>query len=148
MRPALAALVGLMTLISACSPVPSRTAQEVVDLFHQALQAGDSARALSLTHEDLLVLEAGGAERSRDEYAAHHLAADIAFSTGTLRSVQWQQVQVKGDLGWVASLARISGAHEGRPVNQQVAETMLLRREQGEWKIAHIHWSARRVPQE
>lgn len=139
------AFTALVLLLSACTVSSGRSPEDVVEQFHLALQAGDSVRALSLLHEKLIVLEAGGSERSRDEYAAQHLALDIAFGTGTQRTLEWRQMQIDGDLAWATSLTRVSGTHDGRSVNQQVAETMLLRREQGEWKIAHIHWSARRL---
>ena len=48
-----------------------------VDAFHAALGSGDAAAVLALLAEDVVVLEEGGAERSRDEYAGHHLPADI-----------------------------------------------------------------------
>ena len=58
----------------------AEAAADVVDRFHAALRAGDTDGALALLAEDVLILEQGGAERSRDEYAAHHLGADAAFA--------------------------------------------------------------------
>ena len=40
----------------------------VADAFHAALASGDPEAVLSLLTEDVMVLEEGGAERSRDEY--------------------------------------------------------------------------------
>ena len=55
-------------------------AARVVDAFHTALEHGDTEGTLALLAEDVLIFESGDAERSRDEYAEHHLAADAAFS--------------------------------------------------------------------
>ena len=47
----------------------------------------------------------------------------------------------EGDLYWVASLYRDVGTFEGQPIDHVTAETMLLRRVGGRWRIAHLHWS-------
>ena len=51
----------------------------VVGAFHQALASGDKQRALDLLDPSVLIFESGGAELSRDEYASHHLGADIVL---------------------------------------------------------------------
>src|SRR5690606_29848204 len=56
-------------------PVRMAGAAEAVDAFHAALRAGDRDAALAVLAEDALIFEAGGAERSRAEYASHHLEA-------------------------------------------------------------------------
>ena len=49
----------------------------VVTGFHDRLEAGDSAGALALLAPDAQILE-GGEVVTRAEYAAHHLASDVA----------------------------------------------------------------------
>lgn len=59
---------------------PPREAAAVVDAFHAALRRGDTRAAAALLSDDALIFETGGAERSKAEYAAHHLPADAEFS--------------------------------------------------------------------
>src|SRR6476619_707425 len=51
-----------------------------VDSFHKALRRGDAAWAAALLAEDALIFESGEVERSKAEYASHHLGADAEFS--------------------------------------------------------------------
>ena len=54
-------------------------AAATVDAFHSAVKAGDVVRAAALLDEEIVVFEAGGAERSKAAYVAEHLAADAKF---------------------------------------------------------------------
>ena len=115
----------------------------VVDAFHAALGSGDPEAVLSLLTEDVMVLEEGGAERSRDEYAGHHLPADMAFAAATKAEITRRAALVEGDIAWVLTEGRTSGTFNGRPVDRLTAETMILHRQAGGWRIRHIHWSSR-----
>src|SRR5687767_1734260 len=59
---------------------PARGAAATVDAFHAALGRGDTRSAVALLADDALIFEGGGVERTKQEYASHHLAADAAFS--------------------------------------------------------------------
>ena len=115
----------------------------IVDAFHAALGSGESATVLALLTEDVIVLEEGGAERSREEYAGHHLPADMAFAAATEAEITHRAASVEGDIAWVLTEGRTSGAFNGRPVDRLTSETMILHRQAGGWRIRHIHWSSR-----
>ena len=114
----------------------------VVTAFHIALASGDTAAALALMTEDAVIFESGGVESSRAEYAAHHLQADAAFSAAVSRKLISRVSGEEGDIGWVMSIETVAGTFRSRPINSQSTETMLLRRVEGHWRIAHIHWSS------
>ena len=114
----------------------------VVESFHAALRAGDSLAAMRRLAPDAVILESGGIE-SRDEYRSHHLQDDIQFAQATSSSRRVVRVTVLRDAAWVASVGTTTGAFEGRPINSSGAELMVLRKKNGEWKIAAIHWSSR-----
>ena len=120
-----------------------RPAIAVVDAFHAALGSGDAEAVLALLAEDVVVLEEGGAERSREEYAGHHLPADMAFAAATTAEVTRRAARVEGDVAWVLTAGRTTGAFNGRPVDRLTAETMILHRDGDVWRIRHIHWSSR-----
>jgi ketosteroid isomerase-like protein len=113
-----------------------------VDGFHAALTRGDTSAASALLANDALVYESGRAERSKAEYAAHHLKADAKFAKSTRRTVTRRSGRVAGDLAWVATETRTAGTYKEKPIKSTGTETMLLRRERGGWRIVHVHWSS------
>lgn len=116
---------------------------DAVNRYHHALETGDSAAALALLTDDAVILESGGVE-TRAEYRSHHLPGDIAFAR-TVRSVRDPMtVTVKGDVAWASSTSTSQGEFNGRAINSAGAELMVLVRTSEGWKIAAIHWSARR----
>lgn len=121
------------------SPKP---AEDKVDAFHKALAAGDTKQALALLADDVLIYEDGGAEKSKAEYAAHHLEADMAFLKGVKQSVVAHSARVYGDVAWVMNQAKTTGTYKDKSISSASTETVVLRRIDGDWKIVHIHWSS------
>jgi ketosteroid isomerase-like protein len=120
----------------------SAAVASVVSRYQQALESADSTTALALLTTDAVILESGDVE-TREEYRAHHLAADIAFARA-VKSVRTRvRVVVRGDVAWVASTSTAQGEFRGRGVNSAGAELMVLTRMTDGWKIAAIHWSSR-----
>jgi ketosteroid isomerase-like protein len=121
-------------------------AAAVVDAFHAALKAGDIPKAASLVAEDALVFEAGGAERSKAEYAASHLPADAAFEASATETVTRRSGATSGDLAWVATEGRVQARLGQKVVDRVTTETMVLSRTSAGWRIVHVHWSSRAAP--
>lgn len=115
----------------------------VVDQFGTALKAADMASVSRLLDERVLILESGGAERSRDEYLGHHAISDAAFLGGATITTKQRNAQVHGDTAWVASESEITSGQGEAAKTVLSTETMVLRRQAGAWKIVHIHWSSR-----
>lgn len=78
-------------------------AATVVDAFLSALKAGDTSKAESLLADAVLIFEAGGAERSRSAYAAHHLSADAAFARLATETLSRRSGGGGGNFAWIAS---------------------------------------------
>ena len=123
-------------------PASARAAAATVDSFHAALRRGDTDAAAALLAADALIFEEGGAERSKAEYAAHHLPSDAAFSRAVPSSVTRRTGRSMGQLAWIATEGRMTGTFQGKAVARTTTETMVLRRVGQGWKIAHIHWSS------
>lgn len=113
-----------------------------VEKFHASLAAGDSTAALASLSDGVQILESGGIE-DRTHYRDHHLAADIAYAKAAPSRRTVDQVTVYGDAGWVVSTSITTGEVNGRAVNSQGAELMVLVRTPQGWKIAAVHWSSR-----
>lgn len=116
---------------------------EVVDAFFMALKAGDLVTARSLLDPNVRIFESGGAERSAEEYAGHHLPADSAFLKTASQEITQRTGDAVGDLAWVASEQRIQAESKGKAVDILSTETMVLRKTADGWRIVHIHWSSR-----
>lgn len=115
----------------------------VVDRFFRALAAGDSTSAQMLLDPNVLIFESGGAERSRAEYASHHLGSDAAFLQSAKHRLLSRTGDALGDMAWVASEARLSSSTGAKPIDIVSTETMVLRKTTDGWRIVHIHWSSR-----
>lgn len=138
----------LATFILLAAPWSALAAEDpvaTVDAFHAALTTGDREAALDLLADDLVVFESGWAERSRAEYAAEHLDADMEFSAATTREVLERSSGEAGEAAWVLTETRTAGTFRGRQVSSLGLETMILRREAEGWRIVHIHWSSRQA---
>lgn len=114
-----------------------------VDAFHAALKAGDTVAALTFLAPEVMIFEEGVAERSRDEYASHHLSADSVFAAATAAAISHRSGWADGDVAWITTEGRTTGQFNGRAVDRLSAETMVLKRHADGWRIHHIHWSSR-----
>jgi len=139
-------VVGFAALTIATPAFAAPTPVATVDAFHAALGRADTAAALALLADDVLILEEGGGEASRAEYAAHHLAADATYAKATRNTVARRTVKVAGNLAWVAGEGRTTGQYKGKPVDRLTGETMVLKRVGDGWQVVHIHWSSRVPP--
>ena len=121
----------------------ARAAVAVVEQFSAALHASDMPRVAALLAEDVLILESGGAERSREEYLGHHAGADAAFLKGAHVQVLRRTARVEGDLAWVGTESEVHATAAGKPLTLLSTETMILKKAGADWRIVHIHWSSR-----
>jgi ketosteroid isomerase-like protein len=140
---------GAVAVMSTRSPqaADSTTVVNTIARFHAALAAGDSATALGLLAEDVVILETGGLE-TKAQYRSGHLNGDMAYAKAVPSARTVTGVHIRGDAAWVTSTSITQGEYRERPVNSQGAELAVLAREGGAWKIKAIHWSsrARRAP--
>lgn len=130
---------------SALAPLDAgypETPEAVVEAFAAALRAGDEDAVRQLLNPDAIIAESGGAERSLDEYAGHHLPADMAFTAAVETTLKDRHVIAGETMATVISESQIHGAYKGKTIHSRMMETMVLRREGERWRIAHIHWSS------
>jgi hypothetical protein len=128
---------------SAARPSTFAAAASVVDAFHEALKSRKRDDAQALLDDQVQIYEQGHVERSKSEYASHHLDSDIEFTAATQTSQTARTGAMIGDLTYVSTESRISGSFEDKPIDMISLETMLLRRTSAGWRIVHIHWSSR-----
>jgi ketosteroid isomerase-like protein len=133
--------------VTSSGAVPSDTPEGVVDAFAAALRAGDEAALRRLIAPNVVIAESGEVERSFDEYAAHHMAADFAFTAAVQFTREQRDIIVDQGMATVISRTQVHGQFHGRPINSNSMETIVLRRIDGQWRIVHIHWSSSPIGQ-
>ncbi len=116
-------------------------AAKVVLAFHKALKTKDVALARAQLADDVAIFEGGRVERSAEEYAQHHMLSDMKYLAAMHSTPLEHQVQVFGDTAISISRSHTTGSYKDKKRDYQGMETMFLVKQQGEWKIKHIHWS-------
>lgn len=118
------------------------TPEAVVDAYGAALKAKDEATVRALLAPDVIIAEGGGAERSVDEYAGHHMPADMAFTAAVEFALKKRDVIANNEIATVISESQIHGTFRDQNVHSRMMETMVVRRDDDRWRIVHIHWSS------
>lgn len=111
--------------------------------LHAALSSGDAAGVERLLAPDVLIMEGGNVERSRKEYASHHLQSDLKFMKQMSYKLERQRSDADGSLAWVASEGTLKGERDGKSVDIASTETLVLKKSAEGWRVRHIHWSSR-----
>jgi hypothetical protein len=124
------------------APAPAGSAAAAVEGFHAALAAGDRKDALGWLAPEVVIFESGGAEMSRNEYASHHLDADIEFVRAVETEVVDRQEHSTREAAWVLTRTHTAGRFRERDVDVDGVETMVLRRADVGWRVVHVHWSS------
>ena len=122
-------------------PVLTSDAGKVVMQFHQALQGGDKSKARGFLADDVIIYEGGRVERSADDYANHHMLADMKYLAQLKVEILEHEVREVGETAYSISKTKLTGEFQGKDVKSEGMESMVLLKKDGKWKIAHIHWS-------
>jgi ketosteroid isomerase-like protein len=120
-------------------------AKETLASFHAALVAGDKAKALELMAPDVAIYESGYVERSRAEYASHHLDGDMAFAKTSTRKVIRQSERIEGNTAIIQGETETTGTSNGKAIHAFGTETTVLEKKGDAWTIVHVHWSSRKA---
>ena len=119
------------------------TPRGALEAFQAAMKSGDAAAVKRWLAPNVLIYEGGAAERSRDEYAEHHLGADMAFLKKSRVEILKQSSGGDDEAAWITTESRIRGeSSKGKPLDIASTETALLRKTGEGWRIVHLHWSS------
>ncbi|MDO9451948.1 MAG: nuclear transport factor 2 family protein [Stagnimonas sp.] len=132
-----------MTMDQPATTAATSTPEAAMAAFQAAMKSGDAALVKRWLAPEVLIYEGGAAERSRDEYAAHHLGADMAFLKKSRVEILKQSSGGSDDAAWVTTESRIRGeSSKGKSIDLASTETALLKRTAEGWRIVHLHWSS------
>jgi len=121
----------------------AKPAIAVVEQFSSALQAADFQRVSDLLADDVLILESGGAERSREEYLGGHAIQDALFLKNAHSEMKRRTARVDGSIAWIGTESELHATKDGKTITLLSTETMVLKQTDAGWRIVHIHWSSR-----
>jgi len=116
-------------------------AAKTVMKFHRALAANKGDVVRSLLSDDVVIYEGGRVERSAEEYASHHMLADMKYLSAVDVQTVEHQVKEYGEFAISLSRSKTKGNYKGKQIDRTGMETVTLRKINGDWKITHIHWS-------
>ena len=116
-----------------------------LERFSTALSAGNLEAAGTELDAGVLILESGGAERSREEYLGGHAKSDASFLKAAHVTLMRRTATASGDLAWIGSESEIHATKDGKPLAIASTETAVLQKTTTGWKIVHLHWSSRRL---
>lgn len=122
--------------------VDAGSPEAAVEAYGLALRAGDETALRALLTPDVIIAEGGSAERSVDEYAGHHMPADMSYTAAVEFALKKRDVIAGDDMATVISESQIHGSYKGETIHSRMMETMVLRRIDDRWRIVHIHWSS------
>jgi uncharacterized protein (TIGR02246 family) len=121
----------------------AKPAVAAIEEFSSALKTGDLKRAGEVLADDVVILESGGAEHSREEYLGAHAKHDAALLKDAHIQVKRRTARVEGPLAWVATESELHATDKGQPLTLLSTETMVVQKTAAGWRIVHIHWSSR-----
>lgn len=137
-----------LALVAAAFTSSAATAaspKETMEAFHAALTAGDKEKALAALAPEVLIYEGGYVERSRDEYASHHLGSDMEFAKAATRKVLKLTERIDGKTAIVMEESETTGTFRGKDIHSFGTGTAVLEKRGDAWVIVHIHWSSRKA---
>ena len=120
---------------------------ELADEYHEALRNGDKDGVEQALMPDVILAEGGGAERSFEQYAGHHMPSDMAYTKAMNTTLINRDVMVDDNLALVISEMTMKGRFNDREINNRMMETMVMKKTENGWRIAHIHWSSAPIKQ-
>lgn len=122
---------------------------EVAGRYLDAMASSDLDAAGKLFSVTSSVFESGGREGTWAVYREHHLGPE----TGEIRSFKINRGEPETGASNDSSMAFVAWPIEyridlkaGKVVDSRGTVTFLFVKEQGEYRIRHLHWSSRRKP--
>jgi ketosteroid isomerase-like protein len=116
---------------------------DTVDGFRAALKRKDTGGALSYLDRSLVVFEFGVIDPTIEAYALSHLPGDIDMAAVSDWTLQARRIGGSGNVRWVLSTYHVTGKlPDGKPIDQVMQETAIVRLVGDKFRIAHLHWSS------
>lgn len=121
---------------------------EVLARYRAAFEARSTDRLSEVVDPALLVLEGTTKNVGWADYRDNHIGPEMkGWESLSYSDVAIVDSEVAGDAAWAVVQETVTMVSGGKTAVVDAAETFVLRRRDGVWKIRHIHWSGRRRPE-
>ena len=148
--------LALLLALTLCLAVTSQAADDTTDIqrfltaYDEAFNAKSLDRLGVLYHPDVTIFEGGGVNRGWADYRDHHLGPEMKeFLTVSFAhsSVVAHSLGTDKRTAYVTSEYSLKAQMKERVVDVGGLETLiLLKGDDGTWRIRHSHTSSRRRP--
>ena len=118
----------------------------VLQAYANAIEAEDVAsmgKAVASEGTDFTIFEGSGANMGWADYRDHHLAPEFANPDLKFHTYQYQDIitQSEGDLAFSTFSIKMEYTYKGEDKSRTGRGTAILKRQDGAWKIIHLHTS-------
>lgn len=148
--------LALLFALSMWAVAPCLAADDVADIrqlltaYDEAFNAKSLDRLAALYHPDVTIFEGGGVNRGWADYRDHHLGPELtAFLKVSFAHTNVVVTTLGADrmTAYVTSEYSLKAQMKEREVDAGGLETLiLLKGDDGAWRIRHSHTSSRRRP--
>lgn len=132
---------------SGTRPAAPTTPTEVASAYLDTMDTADLNRAESLFAKESSIFESGGEEGTWQHYREHHIGPELAeFSSfKTTKGKPEEELSADRSMAMVAWPVEYRIVlKDGKAVESKGTVTFVLVRENGAYKIRHMHWSSRK----
>lgn len=118
--------------------------------YDAAFNAKDISRLAAFYHPDVTIFEGGGVDRGWSDYRDNHLGPELKELEGlrfAQSAVTPRVLDADGRLAYVTAEYSIKAKVKDRSIDAGgLATYVLVKAQDGSWKIRHSHTSSRRRP--
>lgn len=146
----------LLAAISAVSSEPAAKAASgeaaalaAVSAYRSAIAEGSLDKLAAVVEPELTVLEGVHLNQGWADYRDNHIGPEMKeWKSLRVADPSVVEVSVAGDWAYAVSRATYTIALPEKTVVLEAAETFVLRRRGGSWRVRHVHSSARKLREE
>lgn len=148
--------VAALLVLMVCTAAPVRAADDTTDIqrfisdYDAAFNAKSMDRLATFYHPDVSIFEGGGVNQGWADYRDHHLGPEMAEFLTVAFAHSNVVIHVLGAdkrTAYVTSEYSLKVHMKERDENAEGLETLiLLKGDDGTWRIRHSHTSSRRRP--
>lgn len=118
---------------------------KVLERYRAAFEARSTEKLGEVMDPAVLVLEGTGKDVGWAAYRDDHIGPEMKdWESLTYSDPVLVDAEAKGDSAWAVTQATVTIVAGGKPMTLDVAETFVLSRSAGAWRIRHLHWSGKR----
>lgn len=143
-------LVSLLLLpvlaVAAAAAGDADAVRRVLRAYQAAMEARSVEALGKVVDPDLLVLEGTHKNAGWKDYRDNHIGPEMAeWKSFQVADPKIVSLEVEHGMAYAVQEATYTIALEGKTVSMAGAETFVLRKGRGGWRVKHVHFSAKKL---